>query len=129
VEVKVAIDTNRYRDFFAGVPEAVECLALADEIVVTHVLLAELRAGFLCGKQGARNERTLISFLNRPRVRTAFPDEETTHHYARLFAQLRAQGTPIPTNDIWVAALVVQHNLTLYSRDEHFARLPQIPRL
>jgi predicted nucleic acid-binding protein len=63
------------------------------------------------------NERTLAVLLNRPRVRILWPDEQTTHHYARLFLQLRKQGTPIPTNDIWIAALAVQHDLVLFSRD------------
>ncbi|HSF02880.1 MAG TPA: hypothetical protein VLA62_07715, partial [Solirubrobacterales bacterium] len=56
-------------------------------------------------------------------------DEETTHHYARLFHQLRRQGTPIPTNDIWIAALVSQHRLYLLARDVHFDHLPQLPRV
>jgi len=53
----------------------------------------------------------------------------TTHHHARLFRQLRVQGKPIPTNDLWTAALVVQHDLHLFARDAHFDALPQIPRL
>lgn len=55
-------------------------------------------------------------------------DEETTHHFARIFAQLRLQGTPIPVNDIWIAALAVQHDLLLFSRDQHFDCLPQVAR-
>ena len=49
--------------------------------------------------------------------------------YAGLFAQLRRQGTPIPTNDIWIAALALQHNLALLSRDAHFDNLPQLRRV
>jgi tRNA(fMet)-specific endonuclease VapC len=90
--------------------------------------LGELRAGFLFGSEGKKNERNLELFLNRPRVRMLWADENTTHHYARLFLQLRRQGTPIPTNDIWIAALTLQHDLVLYSRDAHFNSLPQIPR-
>ena len=127
--MRIAVDTTRYCDFCAGVPEAVERLATAQEIHLPFVTLAELRAGFLCGTKARRNEAALIGFLNGPRVRVLLPDGDTTHHYARLFAQLRAQGTPIPTNDIWIAALVLQHDLLLYSRDEHYARLPQVPRL
>jgi tRNA(fMet)-specific endonuclease VapC len=127
--MRIAIDTNRYRDFCEGVSEAVEMLAQASEIYVPFVMLAELRAGFLCGTIGRRNERVLTQFLNRPRVRLLLPDETTTHHYARVFAQLRSQGTPIPTNDMWIAALVLQHDLSLYSRDGHFVHLPQIPVL
>jgi tRNA(fMet)-specific endonuclease VapC len=127
--MRIAVDTNRYCDFCAGVAEAVDRVASSDEIHVPFVTLAELRAGFLCGTLARRNEAALIEFLNRPRVRVLLPDADTTHHYARLFAQLRAQGTPIPTNDIWIASLVLQHDLLLYSRDEHYERLPQVPRL
>lgn len=127
--MRIAVDTNRYCDFCSGVPEAVERLGTAREIHVPFVTLAELRAGFLCGTKARRNEAALIEFLNSPRARMLLPDADTTHHFARLFAQLRAQGTPIPTNDIWIAALVLQHDLLLYSRDEHYGRLPQVPRL
>ena len=124
-----AIDTNRYRDFCAAVPEAVDRFAAVDGILLPFVVLAELRAGFLCGTVARRNENTLVRFLNRPRVHVLYADEDTTHHYARIFAQLRAQGTPIPTNDMWVAALVMQHDLLLYARDVHYDRLPQLPRI
>ena len=92
------------------------------------VVLAELRAGFLCGTLARRNEQTLTRFLNAERVRILFPDEDTTHHFAHVFAQLRLQGTPIPVNDIWIAALAIQHDLILFSRDTHFDTLPQIAR-
>ncbi|MCH8511953.1 MAG: hypothetical protein LAT83_09915 [Kiritimatiellae bacterium] len=54
-------------------------------------------------------------------------DAATCFQYARLFKQLREQGTPIPTNDLWIAALVEQHTLFLYTRDHHFQHLPQLP--
>jgi tRNA(fMet)-specific endonuclease VapC len=92
-------------------------------------VLGELRAGFLGGNRAAANEQILIAFLAQPGVRVLVPDELTTHHYATLFNQLRQQATPIPTNDLWIAALVVQHGLMLYTRDAHFDRLPQIHRL
>jgi tRNA(fMet)-specific endonuclease VapC len=126
--MNLAIDTNRYRDFCEGHEQAVWQFQTATRIIVPFPVLAELRAGFACGKLARRNERTLNLFLGRPRVTTLFADEQTTFHYARLFAQLRAQGTPIPTNDLWIAALVQQHNLILYSRDRHFDRLPQLPQ-
>ena len=127
--MNVLVDTNRYRDFCAGVPDAVHRLRAFDRVLLSFVTLAELRAGFLCGSIAGRNEAVLIQFLNRPRVTTLFPDEATTHQYARLFLQLRQQGTPIPTNDIWIAALTLQHDLILFSRDCHFDCLPQLPRI
>ena len=127
--VRIAIDTNRYRDFCANDPLAVDRLQTAEQIFLPFVVLAELRAGFLCGIRTHQNESTLNRFLNRQRVTVLYPTETTTHHYAQLFFQLRRQGTPIPTNDIWTAALVVEHTLTLFSWDRHFDHLPQIPRL
>jgi predicted nucleic acid-binding protein len=127
--MRIAVDTNRYRDFCAAVPEAVDRFQTAERILLPFVTLAELRAGFLRGARAGTNERTLVRFLNSDRVSVLYPDEATTHHYAHLFFQLRSQGTPIPANDLWIAALVLEHDLLLYSRDSHFDRLPQLPRL
>lgn len=127
--MRIAIDTNRYVDFSKGVSDAVEVIQTVAEVNVPLIVLAELRAGFFGGIRSRENEKNLSRFLGSPRVRVLLPDEETAHHYARLFVQLRAQGTPIPTNDLWIAALVVQHDLELYARDRHFDHLPQIPRV
>ena len=127
--MNIALDTNRYRDFCAADPVAVDRLQTAQAIGLPLMVLAELRAGFLCGSRSSHNEHTLTRFLQSPRVTVLSPTEATTHHYARLFLQLRRQGTPIPTNDLWIAALVVEHDLLLFSRDAHFDHLPQLPRL
>lgn len=66
---------------------------------------------------------------HRGRVDVILPTMETTRHYANLYRQLRAAGTPIPSNDLWIAAIVVQHDLQLYSRDSHFHVLAQLPRI
>jgi tRNA(fMet)-specific endonuclease VapC len=129
MEMRIAVDTNRYRDFCAGEPEAVEIFASARVIHLPFVVIAELRAGFQCGSLARQNEAVLQRFLCRQRVQVLYADEQTTHHFARIFYQLRSQGTPIPTNDIWIAALVMQHSLLLYSRDKHFSHLPQLPRV
>jgi tRNA(fMet)-specific endonuclease VapC len=127
LEVRIIIDTNRYRDFCEGIGEALEVIRRAETIFLPFVTLAGLRAGFAAGKRGIENDRVLTKFLNKPRVGLLFPDENTTRHYACLYKQLRVQATPIPTNDLWIAALAVQHDLFLFSRDDHFAHLPQIP--
>ncbi len=127
--MRLAIDTNRYTDFCKNDESIVHAVRLAREIVLPFVTLAELRAGFACGTRTKGNASVLTRFINRPRVRLLYPDEGTTHQYANLFRQLRQQGTPIPTNDLWIAALCVQHDLLLASRDIHFDKLPQIPRI
>jgi predicted nucleic acid-binding protein len=129
VEVRLLLDTNRYRDLCKGVPDALKTLQLADTIHMPFVVLAELRSGFLCGTLARKNEQYLVRFLNSDRVKVLYADDATTHHFAQVFAQLRLQGTPIPINDIWIAALAVQHDLLLYSRDTHFDNLPQIARV
>lgn len=98
-------------------------------VVLPFIVLAEIRAGFAHGRRQADNERTLRRFLLKDGVEVVFADDQTTHHYASVFRQLRTQGTPIPTKDMWVAALVLQHNLVLHARDRHFDRLPQLIRV
>lgn len=127
--VRILIDTNRYTDFARGESAAVDRLQRAVRVYIPFVVVGELRAGFLCGSRSERNEANLTRFLSGQRVEVLYADDETTHHYARLFRQLRAQGTPIPTNDLWTAALAVQYGLHLFARDRHFDHLPQIPRL
>lgn len=127
--MRLALDTNRYVDMCKGVPETAELVATAESVHLPFVVLAELRAGFALGRRGADNERALRRFLLKDGVSVLYADDQTTHHYASVFRQLRLQGTPIPTNDIWIAALVLQHNLSLHGRDRHFDHLPQILRL
>lgn len=127
--MKLALDTNRYVDFCRGVPEVVARVQQATTIYLPFVTLGELRAGFRCGQKTKENERILTRFLNSPRVNVLLADEQTTHHYAALFQQLRSQGTPIPTNDLWIAALVTQHDLILCARDQHFDAIPQLSRV
>lgn len=127
--MRVALDTNRYVDLCRGEAETIELLQEADEVILPFIVLGELRAGFAYGRKTADNERILRRFLMKEGVVVIFPDHQTTHHYAAIFRQLRKQGTPIPTNDMWLAALVLQHNLVLHARDKHFDHLPQIVRV
>ena len=127
--MRLALDTNRYTDLCRGDRVVVEVVELADEVWLPFIVLGELRAGFAVGSQGPRNEAILRRFLLKPGVSVLYADEQTTHHYASLYRQLRKQGTPIPTNDMWIAALVLQHSLTLYDRDLHFDALPQLARV
>ena len=126
--MRLALDTNAYVDLCKGVEETVRLVATADAVFLPFAVVAELRAGFAMGRRSAENERTLRRFLLKPGVGVLYPDDQTSHHYASAYRQLRHQGTPVPTNDLWIAALVLQHNLVLHSRDRHFGHLPQILR-
>jgi tRNA(fMet)-specific endonuclease VapC len=127
--VRLALDTNRYTDLCRGNVSVVDTVELAHEVWLPFVVLGELRAGFAVGSQGTRNEAVLRRFLLKAGVGVLYADDQTTHQYGALYRQLRQQGTPIPTNDMWIAALVLQHSLVLFARDTHFDALPQLMRV
>jgi tRNA(fMet)-specific endonuclease VapC len=126
--MKLALDTNAYSAAARGEPRSVALVQAAPHVCLPFIVLAELRAGFAAGTLGRRNEALLSRFLSSPRVSVVYADEQTTHHYANVFAQLQKQGTPVPTNDVWIAALVLQHDLALLTSDAHFSHLPQLAR-
>lgn len=127
--MKLALDSNRYVDFCRGEPLVVEAVRRASMIGLPIIVLAELRAGFRGGARSAPNERVLLRFLQSPRVSALVVDDATTQLNADMFVDLRRAGMPVPTNDVWIAAIVVQHGYTLLTRDEHFERIPRVPRL
>jgi tRNA(fMet)-specific endonuclease VapC len=129
VALGLALDTSRYTDLCRGDAEVVATVESAYAVLLPFIVLAELRAGFALGNQGPRNEAILHRFLMKPGVGVLYAGDQTTRHYASLYRQLRNQGTPIPTNDLWIAALVLENSLSLYARDAHFDHLPQIVRI
>ena len=94
--MRLALDTNRYTDLCRGNAPVVEKVEAADEVWLPFIVLGELRAGFAVGSQGPRNEAILRRFLLKPGVDVLYADEQTTHHYANVYRQLRKQGTPMP---------------------------------
>ena len=127
--MKTAIDSNRYTDFCRGIADVVSFVESAEEIYVPLIVLGEQRAGFANGHNREKNERLLTKFLNNAGVFVLLPDDQTTYFYADLYTYLRKKGKPIPTNDLWIASLVVQHQLTLFDRDSDFDNLPQLARV
>ena len=126
--MNIALDTNAYSDFMRGDAGKVQTIRLARSIHLPLIVLGELRAGFAAGNRQAQNSANLHRFLNSPRVSILSPDEQTTHHYAQIFASLRKRGIAIPTNDLWIAALCLQHQLILCSADTHFNSIHELPR-
>jgi tRNA(fMet)-specific endonuclease VapC len=122
----------RYQSLYRhrrGDADALQIVGAAIEVCLPLIVVAELRAGFRQGTRESANEAALKSFLAQPGVRVLLPDEQTTFFYASIEADSRKKGRAIPTNDVWIAALALQHTLTLYSRDSHFDNIPAIPRV
>ena len=126
--MRIALDTNRMTDLFRGDEHLAELLGTAEEVWVPLIVLGEIKAGFRGGTQHRRNEALLSRLLAKPTVRVLLPSRETAEHYARLFVQLKRSGTPVPDNDLWIAALALEHDLCLVTRDRHFEYIPQLMR-
>ena len=127
--MRVAIDTNRLTDLFRGDRALAEMLGGCDEVGLPLVVLGEMLAGFYGGTQRVTNEALLRAFLMKPTVRVLMPGRETAEQYGRLFVQMKRAGTPVPDNDLWIAAQVLEHELELITRDAHFAKMPQVARV
>jgi tRNA(fMet)-specific endonuclease VapC len=122
--VKVLLDTNRLSDALAEDDEVLSRLEAAEAIFVPAIVLGELRSGFVRGRRRAENEARLSWFLSQDGVTTLSVDGPVTHRYAAVHGALRAKGRPIPTNDLWIAAVALEHGLVLYTRDAHFRAVP-----
>lgn len=118
--MKILLDTNTYVAFKRGNPEVLEVLQQAGQIGLCSVVLGELLAGFALGNRESRNLEELDEFLQAPRVVLLTVDEVTAKYYAKVYKQLRTQGQPIPTNDLWITAIALQHSFALLSYDQHF---------
>lgn len=120
----VALDTNTYASFKRGNQELRRMFESADEILVPVTVLGELYSGFQIGRLTEKNMLELEQFLAVPGIRTVSITPDTAFRYGFLVKELRRQGTPIPTNDIWIAAVVMEAGSILISRDSHFSHVP-----
>ena len=120
------LDTNAYAGFLRGDPRAASALKAAPEIHLPLIVLGELLAGFRHGSRQRENRDELARFMASPRVQLMQSDEKTAHQYAEVYHALRVQGTPIPTNDLWIASLARQHRIPLLTFDAHFRAVPDI---
>ena len=123
---RVLLDTSAVSALFRGDEAIVEATRSPDLIAVNPVVLGELNAGFRGGRHLEKNRELLRSFLESPRVRIVGIDAESAARYAQIYDSLRRAGTPIPTNDIWIAASAMQFGLQLVTTDAHFEYVPQI---
>jgi len=100
-----------------------------DRIGFSVVSIGELYSGFKGGRQEAKNREELDIFMDSPRVVVHAIDEGAADYYASVLSTLRSAGTPIPTNDIWIAAVAFQHGYKLYTKDNHFRLVPGLVHL
>ena len=123
---RILLDTSGYSAFMRGDAVVKEMLQTVDAIYVNAIVLGELRVGFLRGRMRQKNEERLRQFLASSRVSIIAVDEETAERYAVILDALWTAGTPIPTNDMWIAASAMQYGLAVLTTDAHFLKIPQI---
>ncbi len=118
--MKYLIDTSAYSAFGRGDSRLDTVFAAESEIYIPCIVAGELRAGFSVGAHHKQNEALLKRFLAMPNVTMLMISDETITHYAAIYAQLRQNGRPIGSNDMWIAALALEHNLQLVTLDSDF---------
>lgn len=125
-KTRLILDTSAYSALLTGNNGIKLSLQQADEIFLNSVIIGELLAGFIMGKNEKKNRTILQEFLASPRVKTINIDEETSERYAVIMDYLRIKGIPIPTNDLWIAASAMQYGLKVITADKHYLNIPQI---
>lgn len=123
---KIVIDTNAYSRLMVGDAGVFAALASADTVYMSVFVLGELFAGFRGGGREAENRNILKQFLEKPTVKILMASPETADIFGWLKHQLKQAGTPIPINDVWIAAHTVETGSTLITFDSHFDSIPAL---
>lgn len=124
---RFCLDTSAYSHFARGNAQVVALIDQADWIGISSIALGELWLGFLLGRQFEKNTERLEAFLANPVVERLDTDSHTARLYAEVVVDLRRAGTPLPTNDIWIAAAALQSGSTVLTFDQHFKRVARVP--
>jgi tRNA(fMet)-specific endonuclease VapC len=123
VGVKIMLDTSAYVGFKRNIVEVVEIIVKAELIVFSPVVMGELMFGFRNGTRFKENMNDLDRFLMHEIVDLMPIGKITSDRYSRIAVKLRQQGTPIPTNDIWIAAQAMEQGAELITSDQHFEKI------
>ncbi len=117
---KIVIDTNVYSGILKGAIDHQSIFEKFDHIIIPTIVIGELRAGFALGKKSKQNEADLQQILNNNNIKVLAPEISTTSYYAAIYKALRKKGKPIPTNDIWIAAICLEQDAQMATLDRHF---------
>ena len=126
---KLVLDSNALISLFDGDRAVAEIMSQAERILIPAVVLGEVRLGFNGTKRSREAQAALESLLDRPNVEVLSVSSDTGVFYVSVMTYLKNAGTPIPMNDVWIAAGVLETGSALLSRDSHFDKIPMINRL
>ena len=122
--MKVLLDTSAYSALRRGHQAILDVLRGSEIVAVSPIVLGELHSGFRAGNRWVENTAELAQFLSKPSVHVLKVTEETALRYAEVDTYLRKKGRPIPRNEVWIAAVALEHGLQLLTLDVHFREIP-----
>lgn len=123
---RLCVDTSAYSQFKRGHEAVTALIDAAEWLGLPAIVLGELRTGFALGRRAQANERELATFLRNPIVHVLDVDESASRFYAEIVVALRSAGTPLPTNDIWIAAVAAREGATVLTYDAHFRSIGRV---
>lgn len=121
------LDTNALSAFVDGDGDVGSVLGRQSKVLIPVIVLGEFRYGIAGSRHRRAYEQWLDEHLSDFDLLSITPD--TTFPYAKLRTDLKRRGRPIPANDAWIAALAIQHNMPILSRDEHFDAVADVSRI
>lgn len=124
--MRFCLDTSAYSHFKRGDPQVVDLIDRADWLGVPVIVLGELAVGFKQGSRAEKNQAEFDRFVANPAVEILPVGEDVVGIYADIVLDLKKAGTPLPANDIWIAAVAVRHGATVLTYDAHFRTIARV---
>jgi tRNA(fMet)-specific endonuclease VapC len=120
---RIVLDTNAYSNLLRGDQAVLDALGDAERSYLPVTVIGELYSGFKGGNQEQRNRGQLKQFLGKPSVKILQTTIEVAEYFAQIVDSLKRKKTPIPTNDVWIAAHTMDQGAVLVTYDEHFKNI------
>lgn len=121
---KIILDTNAYSAFLSGNKEVFSSIIESEFIYLSTIVIGELFAGFFEGNRFKKNKEIFDKFISKQSVEILTVGLETAEIFGELKNELKRNGTPIPVNDVWLAANAIEYGAKLITFDEHFLKVP-----
>jgi len=125
---KILVDTNAYTRLLTGQADVLDVIGSAETVYMSIFVLGELYAGFAGGTKERGNKDTLNRFLLKPSVKILNATSETAEVFGMVKQDLKKAGTPLPINDVWIAAHALETGSTLITYDSHFNNIAGLRR-
>ena len=118
---KALADTSIFIDLMKGDAVIAQKLESFSEVYLSPIVLSELYFGAYRSANPTKHLAKITIVVQNSKLLAV--DAETAEMYVAIKLALLSKGTPIPENDMWIAASALQHNLHFYTSDSHFTQV------